>query len=310
VENPFAMEGHSESALLSVKNLRVEFSTSTSFLRRPIPLVAVDDVSFELRQGRTLGIVGESGSGKSTLARALLRLVPAAHGSAEFMGLDLLRSKGGPLRRIRRQVQMVFQDSSGSLNPRLRVGPIVAEPLQIHRILRGRPLWAKVDELLEAVGLPADAARRYPHEFSGGQRQRIGIARALALQPKLVVLDEPVSALDVSVQAQILNLLADLRERFRLTYLFITHNLAVVEHFCTEVAVMSQGRIVETGSPEHIFRQPAHPYTRALLRAAPPFPGEGVGARPARETFSQPGPAEPPHANLTGAAPTRASDSF
>jgi oligopeptide/dipeptide ABC transporter ATP-binding protein len=228
---------------------------------------AVDCVSLRLGQGETLGIVGESGCGKSTLARLMLRLIEPTSGQIRFAGEDLLALRSGALRATRRNMQIVLQDPYASLDSRLSVGAIVAEPLEIHRVGDRRQRRQRVAELLSLVGLEADAAARYPHEFSGGQRQRIGIARAIALEPKLVVLDEPVSALDVSIQSQILNLLMDLKARLGLSYVFISHDLAVVEHVSDRVAVMYLGRVVETTATSALYAKPAHPYTQALMSA-------------------------------------------
>jgi oligopeptide/dipeptide ABC transporter ATP-binding protein len=252
------------SPLLEVDDVEVVFRG-----RRGRSLRAVDGVSLRIGRGRTLGLVGESGSGKSTLGRAVLRLVPVSRGRVTLAGRDLTALRGRALRAARRDLQMVFQDPYSSLDPSAVIADSVAEPLREHEGLSRRAAEARVRELLEVVGLPAGHADRYPHEFSGGQRQRVAIARAVALNPSLVVCDEAVSALDVSTQNQVINLLEELRSRFELSYLFIAHDLAVVRHIAHEVAVMYLGHLVETGPTERVYDSPAHPYTQALLSAIP-----------------------------------------
>jgi ABC-type glutathione transport system ATPase component len=230
---------------------------------------AVDDVSLDIQSGETLGLVGESGSGKSTLGRLVLRLIQPTSGSIRFDGRDLLAANPQEMRRLRRDMQIIFQDPFGSLDPRMRVEEVITEPLIIHESMDSSSRRARVAELLRAVGLDESALPRFPHEFSGGQRQRIGIARALALRPKFIVADEPVSALDVSVGAQIVNLLAKLQQEFKLTYLFISHSMPLVRHLATRIAVMHRGRIVEAGPTQQITDRPQHAYTRSLLQATP-----------------------------------------
>jgi oligopeptide/dipeptide ABC transporter ATP-binding protein len=256
--------------LLVVNNLTKHFPLGGGILSGGRTMVrAVDGVSFSIKQGETFGLVGESGCGKTTTGRCILRLVEPTSGEIVFDGVDLLKLRGKELRAMRRNMQMIFQDPYSSLNPRMTIGRIVEEPLIIHKLGHKAERRERVRQLLQDVGLDADAVNRYPHEFSGGQRQRVGIARAIALKPKLIVADEPVSALDVSVQAQIVNLLQDLQERHRLTYLFISHGLAVVRHISTRVGVMYLGKLVELASAEEIYRRPLHPYTQALLSAVP-----------------------------------------
>jgi peptide/nickel transport system ATP-binding protein len=259
----------SSPPLLQVDRLQKHYRLPrTRLLEAPGVIRAVNDVSFTVHAGRSLGLVGESGSGKSTLARAVMALETPTSGSVRFQGLDLNRLGPGELRQARRDFQMVFQDPFGSLDPRQRVGTIVAEALTAQGPLDRETRHRRTHEALEAVGLRISDASRYPHEFSGGQRQRVAIARALVTRPRLIVADEPVSALDVSVQAQVLNLLQDLQAEFGVTYLLISHDLAVVENVCDDVAVMFAGRLVETGLAEQVFSAPAHPYTQALLGAA------------------------------------------
>jgi len=280
--------------LLEVRDLRVWFPVGAGLFGRPSAwLRAVDGVSFEIREGETFALVGESGCGKTTVGRSVLRLVEPTSGEVRFAGRDVLALGRGELRRLRRNMQLVFQDPYASLNPRLDVGEIVGEALEAHGIARGREREARVAALLERVGLPASYRSRYPHEFSGGQRQRIGIARALALQPRFVVCDEAVSALDVSIQAQILNLLRDLQAEFGLTYLFISHDLNVVEHLADRVAVMYLGRIVENAPAAELFADPKHPYTRALL-AANPVPDPEARREPVVLEGEVPSPLAPP----------------
>jgi ABC-type oligopeptide transport system ATPase subunit len=256
--------------LVEVRDLHKHFPVGGGLLGRPRAWVrAVDGVSLAIRPGETLGLVGESGSGKSTLGRLMLRLIEPTSGEVRFAGRSLLDLPAGELRALRREMQIVFQDPYGSLNPRMRVGSIVGEGLAIHGIGTRAERRDRVVELLELVGLPPEAARRHPHEFSGGQRQRIGIARALAVRPRFVVADEAVSALDVSIQAQILNLLQDLQQKLGLTLLFIAHDLRIIEHLSDRVAVMYQGKIVELATRDDIYSKPQHPYTRALLSAIP-----------------------------------------
>ncbi len=252
------------TTLLAVRDLAKHFRAADGAVIR-----AVDGVSLALAGGETLGVVGESGCGKSTLGRTILRLLEPTAGEIVFDGANLLALHPRALRAARRDMQMIFQDPFASLDPRLRVGAIIAEPLVIHGIGSRRERRRAVAELIETVGLDADAATRYPHEFSGGQRQRIGIARAMALEPRLIIADEPVSALDVSIQSQILNLMVDLRRRFGLAYIFISHDLAVVEHVADAVAVMYLGRIVEYAAVDDLFARPGHPYTAALISAVP-----------------------------------------
>lgn len=257
--------------LLEVKGLKKYFPIRAGVLRRVTGWVrAVDGVSFSVRtRGESLGVVGESGCGKSTLARTVLRLSEPTEGSILFEGRDLTSLGGEALRRMRRHMQMVFQDPYWSLDPRLRVLDIVAEPLRAHMSMTRRQLRQRVEELCSLVGLPSDFLNRYPHEMSGGQRQRVGIARALALNPALLILDEPTSSLDVSVQAQVLNLLSDLQGKLGLSYLLISHDIAVVEHMCDRVGVMYLGVLVETGPVDRVLGRPLHPYTRALIGAVP-----------------------------------------
>ena len=255
--------------LLEVRHLVKHFVRKQGFLRPPSVVKAVDDVSFTIDEGEMFGLVGESGSGKSTTGRCILRLIEPTSGEVLFRGQNVLEFSAERMRLARRDLQIVFQDPYSSLNPRMRVGDIVEEPLVIHKLGAKAERRARVAELFQLVGLDPSFMERYPHEFSGGQRQRIGIARALALNPALVIADEAVSALDVSIQAQVVTLLLDLKARLKLTYLFIAHDLRLVEHICTRVAVMYMGKIVELGETQALFSQPTHPYTKALLSAIP-----------------------------------------
>ena len=264
------MVAPSETPILEVRELRTHFPIRKGILQRTVGYhKAVDGVSFRIGRGETLGLVGESGCGKTTVGRTVLALQKATSGQVLFEGKDVFSQDAASLRRLRRDMQIIFQDPGGSLNPRMRVGRIVGEPLEVHGIAQGEELRERVEQLLVTCGLWRAAADRYPHEFSGGQRQRIGIARALALQPKLIVCDEPTSALDVSVQSEILNLLADLQAKYGMSYLFISHDMAVIHHICDRIAVMKDGRIVEEGTREQVIDAPQHAYTRRLLLAVP-----------------------------------------
>jgi len=257
-------------ALLQVRNLKKYFPVKGGLFQGETGYVkAVDGVDLTIEEGQSFGLVGESGSGKTTVGKTILRLIEPTEGEIIFEGQDLCRLSESEMRKLRAEMQMIFQDPYSSLNPRMTVKRIVREPLLIHKWAKGRALDDRVRELISLVGLMEDHLYRYPHEFSGGQRQRIGIARALALEPKMLILDEPTSALDVSVQAQVLDLLLDLQQRLNLTYLFISHDLAVIRYICDRVALMYMGTILELGSVEDIFQQPMHPYTQALLSAMP-----------------------------------------
>ncbi len=265
------VKGLENNVLLKVKNLKKYFPVRGGILSKIIGYVqAVDEISFDIKEGETLGLVGESGCGKTTAGRTITRLLEPTAGEVDFEGKDIFKLSKEELRKSRRNIQIIFQDPFGSLNPRMTVGDIVGESLTIHKIVKNKKeKEERVKDLLETVGLNAGHVRRYPHEFSGGQRQRIGIARALALNPKLVICDEAVSALDVSIQAQVINLLEDLQEKFKLTYLFIAHDLSVVKHISDRVAVMYLGKIVELTSTYELYNNPQHPYTEALLSAVP-----------------------------------------
>src|SRR6478672_6077375 len=265
-----ATNGKNGSNLVEVEGLKVYFPIRAGIFKTIKGTVkAVDDVSFEVRRGETLGLVGESGCGKSTTGRAMIRLREPTGGTVKFDGVDLTSLKSEDLRRLRRRMQIIFQDPYGSLDPRMTVGAIISEPLETHGLAKGPARRERVAELLKMVGLDPTYVNRYPHEFSGGQRQRIGVARALAVEPEFIVCDEPISALDVSIQAQVLNLLTDLRQQLGLTYLFIAHDLSVVKHISDRVAVMYLGKIVEIGPPDVMYANPGHPYSRALLSAVP-----------------------------------------
>ena len=284
----------SADVLLRVEGLSTHFATRSSLGRHAV-VRAVDGVDLTLRRGEALGLVGESGSGKSTVARSIVRLTEPTEGRIVLDGVDLTGLSRQQMRRTRRRVQMVFQDPYASLNPRMRLGDIVAEPLILHEHRSVKEAWREASALLDRVGLPRDAALRYPHEFSGGQRQRVGVARALAAKPELIVADEPVSALDVSIRAQLLNLLKDLQREYNLTYLFISHDLSVVRYVCDRVAIMYLGRIVEEGACEAIFTAPRHPYTRALLSAIPvPNPDVEREREPQLLEGEMPSPMAPP----------------
>ena len=282
--------------LVQVEGLTVHFPVRAGIFRTQVGVVhAVDDISFSIRRGETLGLVGESGCGKSTTGRAVIRLREATGGSVRFDGIELSKLKSNELRKMRRRMQIIFQDPYGSLDPRMTVGSIISEPIETHNLGTGKAKRDRVADLLRIVGLDPRYVSRYPHEFSGGQRQRIGVARALAVEPEFIVCDEPISALDVSIQAQVLNLLTDLREQLGLTYLFIAHDLSVVKHISDRVAVMYLGKIVEVGPPETMYAAPGHPYTRALLSAVPvPDPESERKRKRVILTGDVPSPVNPP----------------
>lgn len=299
------VQGHTATELdptakpiLEVRDLRMYFPVKSSgLIRRTVGHVqAVDGVTFQVPAGGSLGLVGESGCGKSTTGRMITRLYEPTSGSIMFDGQDIAKTSSRGLKPLRREIQMIFQDPYTSLNPRHTVGSIVGAPLEIHKILPKDKILPRVQELLEIVGLNPEHYNRYPHEFSGGQRQRIGIARALTLQPKLLVADEPVSALDVSIQAQVINLLQDLQREFGIAFLFVAHDLAIVRHFCPEIAVMYLGKVVEIADRDSLYNRPAHPYTQALLSAVPDVKQAAVGGRRERIrlTGDVPSPINPP----------------
>jgi oligopeptide/dipeptide ABC transporter ATP-binding protein len=262
------------SALLTVENLSKTFVSGSGFFGPSVSAKVVSDVSFSLQRGDVFALVGESGSGKTTIGRMLLRLIEPDAGNIIFDGIDVRALAPAALRGLRRRIQIIFQDPFGSLDPRVRIGAAIAEPIALHRLRPAHQIANRVAELLSLVGLDASYANRYPHEFSGGQRQRVAIARALAVEPELIVCDEPVSALDLSIQAQVVNLLSELRARLGMSYVFISHDMAVVRHLATHVGVLYAGRLVEAGPSETIFADPRHPYTRMLLAATPsPMPG-------------------------------------
>src|SRR5215213_3250957 len=293
----FGADDQGNAPLVDVRGLKMYFPITEGLLiqRHKGWVRAVDDISFHITRGETLGLVGESGCGKSTTGRAILQLYRPTAGEVLLGGQDLTRLGGGDLRRMRRRMQMIFQDPYASLNPRMTVGSIIAEPLEIHGLAKGKAKQERVAELLRLVNLNPYFANRYPHEFSGGQRQRIGVARALAVEPQLIICDEPISALDVSIQAQIINLLEELQSQLNLTYLFIAHDLSVVRHISDRVAVMYVGKLVEVAENNALYQQPLHPYTRALLSAVP-VPDPRVEQRRHRIilTGDPPSPVDPP----------------
>jgi len=285
-----------DRTLLEVKHLKMYFPIRRGVFRQKVgDIKAVDDVNFEIRRGETFGLVGESGCGKTTIGRSILQLYRPTAGEILFDGVELTEASRGDLRRMRRNMQIIFQDPYASLNPRMSVGSIIEEPLEIHNLYKGKERGERVQELMNVVGLNPYFIKRYPHEFSGGQRQRIGIARALATNPSFIVCDEPISALDVSIQAQIINLLEELQEEFKLTYLFIAHDLSVVRHISDRVAVMYLGKFMELTSRDELYKNPLHPYSQALLSAVP-IPDPEVEERRERIilTGDVPTPANPP----------------
>lgn len=288
------MKDSNQDNILVAENIKKYFPIKKGFFLSHVGDVkAVDDISLTVKKGETLGLVGESGCGKSTLGRTLIRLYEPTSGQIEFEQKDFLKASGKDLRSLRKDIQMIFQDPYASLDPRMTIGQIIEQPFVIHNILQSKEREGRVKQLLELVGLRPSHINRYPHEFSGGQRQRISIARAIALDPKLIICDEPVSALDVSIQAQILNLLKDLQERLQLTYIFISHDLSVIEHVCDRIAVMYLGRIVELTTREELFKNPHHPYTHALLGSIPSI-GTGKKKMAKILTGEIPSPINPP----------------
>ena len=295
-EAPVHPEPHADDVIVSVKGLKKHFPIMKGIFRRQVGAVrAVDGITFDVRRGETLGLVGESGSGKSTVGRVILQLDHATEGVVEFEGTDLTEFEPNKLRKLRPKMQMIFQDPHASLNPRMTVASIIGEPLSEHNRARGEDKKKRIQELLSLVGLEPKHANRYPHEFSGGQRQRIGIARAIALNPDFIVADEPIAALDVSIQAQVVNLLEDLQDVLGLTYLFISHDLSMVRHIADRVAVMYLGKLMELGDVDQIYNEPKHPYTKALLSAVP-VPDPQVEATRRRVILEGdiPSPANPP----------------
>lgn len=301
-----------DDILVSIRNLKTYFEVTkgSMFKREKQTIKAVDDFSIDIKRGETLGIVGESGCGKSTTGRSILRLEETTSGSIKFKGVEVTELKGNSLREMRKHIQMIFQDPYSSLNPRLTVEEIIGDPMNAFGIASGKEKKARIQELLDRVGLSPTFINRYPHEFSGGQRQRLGIARALALNPEFIVCDEPISALDVSIQAQIINLMEELQEEFGLTYMFIAHDLSVVRHISDRIAVMYLGKIVELADAEDLYQNPKHPYTKALLSAVP-FPDPEIEKKRAKERVTLkgdvPSPANPPKGcNFCTRCPARA----
>lgn len=288
-------ENKTGNVIVEIKGLKKHFPIRKGFFNKQVGAVkALDGVDLKIIEGETLGLVGESGCGKSTLGRVMLRLLPATEGSVVFSGQNVLTCNAETMKKMRRQLQIVFQNPYASLDPRMTVKQIISEPLEVHKVMKGQELSKRVSELLGLVGLSTRMQERYPHEFSGGQRQRIGIARALALNPRVIVLDEPVSALDVSVQAQILNLLIDLKREFNLTYLFIAHNLDVVRYISDRIAVMYLGQIAEIGECDRVYNMPLHPYSKALISAAPVPDPQVDRSKRIILTGDLPSPANPP----------------